>query len=490
MPMPDRLLAAATTGGSADLPRTIEVLLDPALGSIVELVAWRSGPEQLMVANALGSARIGPDGHHPVHGRDPIARQDALAFAGADVEYADPHPPKDRNHYPLAAPRLLAAFADRDRAPDVIVVHSDAHYWPERGGHVGEHGSLSVLQSRAPWLLSGAGVSRRGVLPTSARVIDVAPTMLHLAGPTVPPDLDGRARTDLAGPGAEHVIGLLWDGANCSALLAGAADGTLPNVGRLLSAGCALAGGAVAEFPSVTLTNHTSALTGLTPGRHGIVHNAFFDRQLQRQVLANDAGTWHTACDLLRPAARTLWELADCATACVNEPIDRGAGYSTFALVRASGAHDGARSMRGGLAPASGDPHATHSWAERDDAYAWSTQVDAMGLTQILTLFGADSPPRICWWNTTLTDTGHHGGGAHSAEATAALVDSDRRLGVFLDLLERRNLLRRSVFLLTADHGSVAADLACRGDWDGALAAAGLAVRDEAYGYLYLGVGG
>ena len=40
--------------------------------------------------------------------------------------------------------------------------------------------------------------------------------------------------------------------------------------------------------------------------------------------------------------------------------------------------------------------------------------------------------------------------------------------------------------LLTADHGSEAADPDCRGDWDDALAAAGIAVRDEGYGALYL----
>ncbi|HEV7208926.1 MAG TPA: alkaline phosphatase family protein, partial [Mycobacteriales bacterium] len=485
MPMPDRTFRALTTSGHTDLPRTLAVLLDPALADVVGLVAWRAGPEQVMVANAFGCSRITADGHEPVHGQDPIARQDPLAFAGRDLELADPHPSAERNHYPLAAARLLAAFADPDRAPDVIVMHTDAHFWPERGGHLGEHGSLSVLQSRAPWLQSGAGVTQRGMLPTHARIVDVAPTLLHLAGLPVPAGLDGRPRTEFASAGAQHVIGLLWDGANSSALLAGATDGTLPNVGRLLAAGFALTGGAVAEFPSVTLTNHASALTGLSPGRHGIVHNAFYDRHLQRQVLANDASTWHTACDLLRPAARTLWELAgDHGSACVNEPIDRGAGYSTFALVRASGADDGARSLRGSLAPASEDPHADQGWVGKDGDYAWSTQVDAMGLAQMMTLFDADAPPRLAWWNTTLTDTGHHGGGAHSAEATAALIDSDRRLGVFLDLLERRDLLRHSVFLLTADHGSVAAEPACRGDWGEALAAAGLAVRDEAYGYL------
>jgi phosphonoacetate hydrolase len=41
--------------------------------------------------------------------------------------------------------------------------------------------------------------------------------------------------------------------------------------------------------------------------------------------------------------------------------------------------------------------------------------------------------------------------------------------------------------LLTADHGSEAADPHCRGDWDDALKAAGIPFRDEAYGFLYLG---
>ena len=491
MPRPDRLPAAVITAGNRELASTLQVLLDPELAHVVELVAWRDGPGSLIVANAAGSVRLAGQGRVLLGGADPLARQDPMAFCGVAAELADPHPPAARNHYPYAGARLGSAFADPDRSPDVIVVHTDAHHWPERGGHLGEHGSLSVLQSRAPLLLAGAGVTGRGVLAGHARVVDVAPTLLHLLGCPAPPGLDGAPLGQLAGPGAAHVVGLLWDGANASAVLGGAADGTLPNVARLLAQGCALAGGAVAEFPSVTLTNHASALTGLAPGRHGIVHNAFFDRAARRSVLANDAATWHRACTLLRPGARTVWELAGPArTACVNEPIDRGAGYSTFGLVRASGSPDGARSLHSGLPPATEDRHADQAWVSRDAGYAWSTQVDALGLDQMLTLFGEPEPPRLAWWNTTLTDTGHHGGGAHSAQATAALIDSDRRLGALLDLLEDRGLAGRTAFLLTADHGSVAADPSCRGDWGGPLAAAGLAVRDEGYGFLYLGADG
>jgi phosphonoacetate hydrolase len=52
-------------------------------------------------------------------------------------------------------------------------------------------------------------------------------------------------------------------------------------------------------------------------------------------------------------------------------------------------------------------------------------------------------------------------------------------------MLESAGALEHSTFVLTADHGSEAADPACRGDWDDALAAAGIAVRDEGYGMLY-----
>jgi hypothetical protein len=172
-------------------------------------------------------------------------------------------------------------------------------------------------------------------------------------------------------------------------------------------------------------------------------------------------------------------------TACVNEPIDRGAGYSTFELIRQSGPFDGARSMRSALPPPEEDRFATQEFVASDPDYAWSTQVDAFGLDQVVEQLSGDVTPALLWWNTTLTDTGHHGGGPYSPEARAALTDADRRLGVVIDLLERRGSLERTAILLTADHGSEGADPNCRGDWDEALSAAGIAVRDEGYGSIY-----
>src|SRR4051812_34741647 len=500
MPMPERTFEVALgLGVSSDLVSTrdaaIDVLTDHSLAHIVDVIAYVDDGA-IVVANDEGASRIDPDAPEQpavvLRGRDPIANRDPLTFAGIDRELADPSPPNARNAYPLAGTRLMSVFAD-PRAPDIAVVHTGTHYWPDRGGHLGEHGSLNVVQSRAPFLLSGAGVHGRGVLSDSARVVDVAPTLAWLTGvpETDLTDLDGVARTDLIEPrAASYVVGLLWDGANSNSLLHLAATGELPAVARLLERGCALAGGAVAEVPSNTLCNHTAALTGGGPGRHGIVNNCYWDREERRQILANESGTWHLATDLMRSGVRTLFEMVGGErTACVNEPVDRGAAYSTFALIRDAGHSDGAKSMGSMLPDPADDPCATHEFAATDKDYRWSSQVDAAGLTQMLDLWKTPSEaPRLTWWNTTLTDTAHHNGGPHSDKAQASLRDADRRLGLFLDRLDALGVYDDTVVLLTADHGSEGADPNCLGDWDDALRAEGIPFRDEAYGFIYLGV--
>jgi predicted AlkP superfamily pyrophosphatase or phosphodiesterase len=229
-------------------------------------------------------------------------------------------------------------------------------------------------------------------------------------------------------------------------------------------------------------------LTGVGPGRHGIVNNAYFDRRSAAQVLTNNAATWHRWAEWLEPGVRTAFERVDGLTASVNEPVDSGATYSTFGLVREGGSSDGAKSMNSLLPDPKQDPLATQDYVESNADYAWSSSVDAIGVEQVLSLWPSRAEaPRLMWWNTLLTDTGHHEGGPHSPIAHAAMRDADRRLGVFLDHLERIGALDETVILLTADHGFEAADPSCRGDWDDPLRAAGVHFRDEAYGFLYLG---
>ena len=58
----------------------------------------------------------------------------------------------------------------------------------------------------------------------------------------------------------------------------------------------------VPAFPSISLPNHTSFITGCWPERHGIVSNIFFDPQRGRYDEGGDAD-WQTGCEAMWQAA-------------------------------------------------------------------------------------------------------------------------------------------------------------------------------------------
>ncbi|HUI04257.1 MAG TPA: alkaline phosphatase family protein, partial [Acidimicrobiales bacterium] len=94
--------------------------------------------------------------------------------------------------------------------------------------------------------------------------------------------------------------------------------------------------------------------------------------------------------------------------------------------------------------------------------------------------------PAFTWVNFTLTDAAFHEGGPYSEIAAAGVRDTDARIGRILEAVEQAGAWDRTAFILVADHGMQQADTEVTGDWDVALADAGVAVRDEGYGFLYL----
>ncbi len=479
--------------------RALEVLLSRDLDPIVDMVGWSRSDGTYEVTSADGTVRYrrnagvdGGFGIESVTGQNPLAVQDQTRFVGLEAERAMRHPRRDQNSYPNAFEQFAQLF-DHQSAPDLCVIHSASHNWADQGGHLGEHGSLGVIQARAPLIVAGAGVPRLGMADIGCRLIDVAPTMLQLLATDDDPDRPPLSHQDgsvvdalVDGPGrARYLIGILWDGTNPNVLYDLAGRGEAPNVARLIGEGTACRFGALASLPTVTLANHTTILTGSHPGHHGILHKAWVDRRTGTQVITNSPATWATSMQWLNPGVQTMHHAAKCVrrgtTASINEPCDAGADYSTFGLVR--------NGERPPLAPGPDDlPDATTRFVRPSKDYRWSSRADHTAVEQFRRVWadGDADPPVFTWVNFTLTDSAFHEGGPYSEMAASAVRDSDARLGRILEVVEQAGVWRDSAFFLVADHGMEESDPAVRGDWDAALAEAGVMARDEGYGFLYL----
>lgn len=488
-------------------------LLDPALEPIVEMVLRRDDDGSYLAASAEGEVRftrteagdstnwefrvVGSEGH------DPLGEQRADRFAPLEAEQANPFPARTENAYPFGYEQVAQLF-DAAEAPDFCVIHSAAHNWEDQGGHRGEHGSIDVIQARAPFIIGGAGVHAHGMIPEACRLIDVAPTVAALlrCAPTKgvgqngrPLDValltrqDGRVLEQVIDGRVDrpdHVVGFLFDGANANVLYDMAARGEAPNVARLMAMGTTFGHGAMSSLPTVTLANHTSILTGAQPGHHGILHNAWWDRARQEQVITNSPATWPQAMARLAPGVETLHDAvhrtwAGAFTASINEPCDTGADYSTFGVLRAGGElpHP---------PPSAELPHATERFVRPVKEYKWASLIDHTAIDQAAQVWSGQSGalPRFCWVNFTLTDAAFHEGGPYSDIAAASVRDTDARVGDVLAMVEAAGVFDRTAFFLVADHGMEESNPDVTGDWGDALRDTGIPFRDEGFGFIYV----
>lgn len=502
----------------ADVAKAEAALLDPAMARIVDLVLRDTErPDTYEAAATDGRVRFQRRSRGSgwefdvvaVEGRNPLADQATDRFSPLDAERANPHPDRTTTSYPFAYEQVAQLF-DAPAAPDLVAIHTSAHNWADQGGHLGEHGSIGVVQARAPFVMAGCGVAQRGVVPEACRLVDVAPTVLSLMG--VEPGmvegvgLNGDARPDAllrrqdgdvqegmidrSSPTPDHVVGFLLDGANANVLYAMAASGEAPNVARLMAMGTSLGHGAMSSLPTVTLANHTSILTGAYPGHHGILHNAWWDRVEQEQVITNSPAHWITAMGRLDPSVDTMYQAVQrafpgCTTLAINEPCDDGSDFSIFQVLRRGEMID--RPPR-----AEELPHSTQRFVRPVKEYQWSSLIDHTAVEQFCGIWSGTyrdsswATPKFSWVNFSLTDAAFHEGGPYSEIAAASVHDTDARIGEVLAAVERAGVFDRTAFFLVADHGMEASDPTCTGNWADALNDCGVRYRDEGYSFIYV----
>ena len=464
----------------------LQSLSSPELAGRVDGIAERLDVDRFRFRSPLGSVtwrRVAAKTSEPAdaytwsyevehrEGVDILDAHDASRLVGLHTEqraYENRPAAQTEHGRPYAYDSLAQLFSD-PKTPDVLLV--PAAGFPLHG-NTGNHGSLTSIQSRGLFFASGRGVANTGGwVPSHARTIDVAPTILALLGAPATDGVtatgairsDARLRVqdgDEIAPvlatdqHAKHVVVVLLDGANTN-LVADAMDrGELPTMAALLEKGTGLRHGIVSSFPTVTLPNHVTAFTGIHPGRHGVINNEFLSLG-GRHVNLLDFHEMIGTCTWLSPDVETLHEAVhrwrpDAFTSAMYEYADRGADWSTFGEFRAknrpvSASEEQARNT-------------SNSEAYENASYSFMARVDESALAAALQQWGGASTtghvlPTLQLFTINLTDAAGHASGPHGMLARASLIDSDQRVARLIEAIDAAGALDDTAFVVLSDHG-------------------------------------
>jgi phosphonoacetate hydrolase len=447
-------------------------------------------------------------------GENPVANQDPTAVATIEEEvdaskasgkYAD-----DPNRafmrpetlsFPLAYERIAQLF-DSPNAPDLVVnPHSYAY-----GRQPGQHGAADIVQSRAPLVFSGPGVKGTGRTDQICAQVDVAPTLARMLGMPLIDGMDSTGRTS-AERGVEPDVYLRrQDGTPIDAIIDTESDSpdrayiflldglsntelkerlekdreSIPNLARLIDRGLMFNYGTTVNFPSITWPSHNALGTGSWCGHHDVVNPTYYLRET-RETVTPQGMVWNTGrfvtgdVETLYEAVHRVWGKWDGqkgeVTASLNEPCMRGAGHSTLErrfLIDQDKFTELTRMNRDDTNP---------RWkAEGQESVYRYSYTDIQGTVQSMMLFGAEDhpPPKFTYHEYSLTDAAGHDYGPHSDGIRDALIETDKRIGKVLDVIDAKGLFDSTLFVITTDHGMAPIDTDLAANQGQAVADAGV----------------
>jgi phosphonoacetate hydrolase len=480
------------------------LLRDPQVRDHVDLViTWREDAYEVWAARGMVRFQRVLQGAalaYPVIeqiGENPIAdqRHTLLGTRAEELQAAaaSGHPTDDVNcafiepahlSYPHAYERIAQLF-DSPYAPDIVVSPKCYAFGLQRG----QHGALDVVQSRAPLAFAGPGV-RPGWYDGAPRHVDIAPTVCALMGfPPIDgrdatgrtasargraPDVylhrqDGRGLTEVMDAAAtarpRRAYFVIFDGLSNSELrhLLEANDPAVRNLRRILDRAAVFRYGSTVNFPSITWPSHSTIFTGAWGGHHDIVNPTYYDRE-ERQALAPQGQGVKTE-GYLGAGVETLFEAfhrvlgAQAFTVNIHEPQGRGADHAALEQ-RVVGPRDRLRALTAAFAQDVSPRYA----ADGKEAVHREAVLDARGMAQISVLLDEASHPTpvLVAHEFALTDGAGHDYGPHSPGLYTAIVETDRRLGHVLDLLEARDMMASTLFVFTSDHGMAPQNISLR----------------------------
>ena len=99
----------------------------------------------------------------------------------------------------------------------------------------------------------------------------------------------------------------------------------VPTMRRLAARGARAEGGMICSFPTVTWPNHTTLVTGVSPARHGVVGNEYFDRSTGKTTALILDHNFNKEQTVRAPTVYDAAHAAGLTTAAVSWPASREA---------------------------------------------------------------------------------------------------------------------------------------------------------------------
>ena len=204
-------------------------------------------------------------------------------------------------------------------------------------------------------------------------------------------------------------------------------------------------------FPSVTLPNHTSMITGAMPARHGIYYNTPFEPEG-----ATGIWNWETS----RILVPTIWDAARTAglkTASVDWPVNVGGpiDYNFPCIWAVDTTKDNIQVLKANTTPSG-------LWDELEKnatGRLLSSDIDGSTLrsdenkARIAAYIIRTYKPSFIAVHVSSTDEAEHEYGREGVEVRKAVAAVDRAVGDILEAIEKAGIKDSTAVLIAGDHG-------------------------------------
>lgn len=257
-------------------------------------------------------------------------------------------------------------------------------------------------------------------------------------------------------PHVHHVLLITVDGLLPDAYLHPEAYSLqIPTIRRLMERG-AVSDGALSVYPTLTYPSHTSMVTGVNPGKHGIVGNKSFD-PYETDL---DGWRWYAEDIQVDPVWRIAFQ-AGYSVATIHWPVSVGAEvtWRVPEYWRAKNEQD-QKVVRAVSTPGLLDRVA------KENPDFWTRfvppNVHDDALTDIAVHLIEKEKPNLLLLHLVEVDGEQHGHGLFSKEAVNAIENADRQLARILDAVRRAGIEGDTSIILASDHGFMNAGMMVR----------------------------